>query len=339
MSTKQQEIAKWFIKDSGVDKFTSTRKRKLVEPIQLECENLSISKYYKEGIQLYFSYINSSDKDEVILELDLQKPADWNHKSQYKAVLQVSTLFFLLDNAETIQINDTWGHQAVSGSKEAINFSLTLEVLIKLAKAKNIEYRLSSNVGILSEGKFSEKDLFLIKAFYASVFDEEFESAIIISYIESKEKETLSKLHEENRKQEQKNIEILKQKKHLEEQEFKKERLNRILNRIKEINYKKNIDESFFMKNAAEIKKAVAESDHAYISMSGIITTFFVIVLFIAVILFLSSWWRGILFFVVGTIILIYMNSKMQSYTKSKLKKNQPELISLVESYIEEITT
>jgi hypothetical protein len=153
-----------------------------------------------------------------------------------KNILKDAKVFFLLDDNETIQTGEVLDYVQEKTFRKVGRFGITslestyLEAdfafLSKLAFAKKIEYRVSSEIGKVSEGKLNKSDLLKLKGFYNSLFDPEFMKDELIEQIEEERIEEERKKNEEHEKinnNDQKILEFCKQGKKLEAVKFRKE--------------------------------------------------------------------------------------------------------------------
>lgn len=348
MSSKKEILEKEFISDSGLDRFTKVRILQLKKTIELNFKYVLPGEYQKKFLTLNLLYAVQPGKDDLSFKLELDKPIKWEYQAQYKGLLQNLNLYLLLDGIETIMLDETWGYGA-NGMYEEVKLGLSINNLLKLALAKKIEYRINTHIGILSEGTINKEEVFLIKGFYASIFDEDFGE--IFSQIQKKEEEKekirqeqiakeekQKKAEEENKiKKEQKQKELEEERKKVDEEKRKiKENQNLILEKIISLDTKKYIDKDFFKKNDVDIKKAISKNPYAYVKTPNILTYIFTLLcIFPGVVIIKTSIYKSVIYYIGILVLLVLLNDKISKIIVKRLNSKHKDLLQLVNSYIE----
>lgn len=116
-------------------------------------------------------------------------------------ILKNLSIIFLADG-EPIECNQVTAHDfgpgSVTGHEEIGMVEISMDQLIQLVNAKEVEFRMSGSKGVFIEEKVDELQLAKIKGFYNGLFDSTFEVDFLLQAV--KKQEAADKKAEEERK-------------------------------------------------------------------------------------------------------------------------------------------
>jgi ribosomal protein L7/L12 len=350
MENKKEFLFKKYVTDKGVDKFTKIQEFEQQDSIKLNCETLAqlsrslsdeneyddsdIGKIQKGlarmrapkfSLYLDLIYRKRQEQDIVLVKLRISQYSLGDNEYA-QSLLKDGSIFFLFDEGETIKLDAGDYHGGVSEEKY---FQTDLNFLIKFISAKKIEYRCMGKRGVFSEGSLSNNDIFLVKGFYAALFDPEFENIYEVAKKEEAEKEAVEK-----RKKEAEELKKVEQKKKAAEKaalkKAKDNRFEEIRGKIISLDTSGIINVELLKGDKNTLLDKIKKDDTNLLKDSKIAISVFYIGLIAALgVWWFQNIWKGLIVVVVFFFLFIKMNDNHKKKMKSKLKEN-PELFNLV---------
>ncbi len=179
----KQKIKDYFV-EIKEDKFTKIKSIKCKHKIQWSGKELE-NKFMltKDSTSINFSmsidYRHKDDIDSIFLKFIYS-----NTDGGYPEMSDIK-MYLILDDDKTIELSDASGFDHASQSSkigdkfinvyiESAQLAVTMSDFIAIANANKIEYSIRFGQGSL-ENVFKKNDLLVLKGFYNSAFDEEFE--------------------------------------------------------------------------------------------------------------------------------------------------------------------
>ncbi len=182
MQTSNEIIKKHYLIANKEDKFTKTieyssRSIDIDAPsVRSHIESISDFGIGTSIVTLKFLYRKKEDTDVLLIHLSalyLNGGTIYNPK-----ILVDTSIIFLADgepiHCETVTAYDT---EERFGFREITLIEIDLSNFIQLANAKTIEYRMTGSKGKFAESTLEKENLLIIKGFYNSLFDQEFQVA------------------------------------------------------------------------------------------------------------------------------------------------------------------
>lgn len=190
----KQQIKDYFVQVNE-DKFTKVKSIKCKHKIEwngkeLEDKFMLTRNSSTNSLSLSIDYRHKDDIDSVFLGFTYS-----NTDGGYPGMTNIK-MYLILDDIKTIELSEASGFDHASQSSkigdnyisvniETAQLAVNMSDFIAIANAKKIEYSIRFGQGNL-ENVFNQNDLMILKGFYNSAFDEDFDVELIFSSVRGK---------------------------------------------------------------------------------------------------------------------------------------------------------
>jgi hypothetical protein len=186
----KQRIKDYFV-EIKEDKFTKVKSIKCKHKIEwkgkeLENKFMLTKNSYTNSLSISIDYRHKDDVDSVFLGFTYS-----NTDGGYPGMTNIK-MYLILDDDKTIELSEGSGFDHASQSSkvgdnyisvyiETAQLAVSMSDFIAIANAKKIEYSIRFGQGSL-ENVFTQNDLLIIKGFYNSAFDSDFELSSLSNF-------------------------------------------------------------------------------------------------------------------------------------------------------------